>query len=126
MALRLPQCPTSQAGLPPAEEPPVSSAAPTPWERPLGRAALTALQLLLLALFTVSVYALIQLRLVVIPLLLALILASAIGPFVLWLRRKGLSSSLATALAFGVLLFLIGGLITGVVFAVVAQTDALV
>ncbi|WP_159803099.1 AI-2E family transporter [Arthrobacter zhaoguopingii] len=120
--------PPSAPQAPPARQaPPVGGSPQTPWERPLGRAALTALQiLLLLVLFTVSVYALIQVRLVVIPLLLALILASAIGPFVLWLRRKGWSSSLATALAFGALLILIGGLITGVVFAVVAETDALV
>ena len=102
-------------------------AASATWEGALGRAALRALHvLLLLALFVVSVYALIQVRLVVIPLLLALILASAIGPFVSWLRRKGCSSSVATALAFMVLLLLVGGLLTGVVSAVVGQTDTLV
>lgn len=97
------------------------------WEGTLGRAALRALHiLLLLALFVVSVYALIQVRLVVIPLLLALILASAIGPFVSWLRRKGCSSSVATAVAFMVLLLLVGGLLTGVITAIIGQTDTLV
>ncbi|RJT96533.1 AI-2E family transporter [Arthrobacter frigidicola] len=97
------------------------------WAGPLGRAAQTAAQvLLLLTLFTVVIYALIQVRLVVIPLLLALILASAIGPFVSWLRRKGWSSTLATGLSFVVLLALIGGLLAGVVFAIIGQTDALV
>ncbi|WP_082046034.1 AI-2E family transporter [Arthrobacter sp. L77] len=97
-----------------------------PWAGPLGRAAHRATQvLLLLALFTVVVYALIQIRLVIIPLLLALILASAIGPFVSWLRRRGWSSSLATAASFAILLALIGGLLAGVVFAVMGQTDTL-
>ncbi|WP_105030757.1 AI-2E family transporter [Arthrobacter ruber] len=98
-----------------------------PWGGPLGRAAHKAIQVLvLLALFTVVVYALVQVRLVVIPLLLALILASAIGPFVSWLRRKGWSSSLATGVSFALLLSLIGGFLTGVVFAVIGQTDTLV
>lgn len=106
---------------------PASSPAHTTWEGALGRAALRALHvLLLLALFVISVYALIQVRLVVIPLLLALILASAIGPFVSWMRRKGCSSSVATALAFIVLLLLVGGLAAGVIFAVIGQTDTLV
>ncbi|WP_459312625.1 AI-2E family transporter [Arthrobacter sp. MDT2-2] len=97
------------------------------WAGPLGRAAQTAAQvLLLLTLFTVVIYALIQVRLVVIPLLLALILASAIGPFVSWLRRRGWSSTLATGLSFVVLLALIGGLLAGVVFAVIGQTDTLI
>ncbi|WP_104167324.1 AI-2E family transporter [Arthrobacter sp. SX1312] len=97
-----------------------------PWAGPLGRAAHRATQvLLLLALFTVVVYALIQVRLVIIPLLLALILASAIGPFVSWLRRRGWSSSLATAASFAILLALIGGLLAGVVFAIMGQTDTL-
>ncbi|WP_246670050.1 AI-2E family transporter [Arthrobacter zhaoguopingii] len=113
-----------------SHRPPTNSlrpAAPGPWAGPLGLAAHTAAQvLLLLTLFTVAVYALIQVRLVVIPLLLALILACAIGPFVSWLRRKGWSSPLATGFSFLALLVLIGGFITGVVFAVLGQTDTLV
>ncbi|MHA7145329.1 AI-2E family transporter [Arthrobacter sp. TmT3-37] len=104
-----------------------ASSSPTTWEGSLGRAALRALHvLLLLALIVIAVYALTRVRLVVIPLLLALILASAIGPFVAWLRRKGCSSSWATALAFTVLLALVGGLMAGIVFAVIGQTDTLV
>ena len=97
------------------------------WEGALGRAAGRSLQVLLVMLLgTVLVFALVQVRLVIIPLLLALILASAIGPFVSWLRRKGCSSSVATASAFTLLLLCVGALATGVVIAVIGQTDILV
>lgn len=100
---------------------------PSPWAGPLGRTAQKAAQaLLLLALFTVVVYALLQVRLVIIPVLLALILASAIGPLVSWLRRKGLPSAVATVISFAVLVVILGALVTGVVFAVMGQTDTLV
>ena len=66
----------------------------TPWNDSLGRASIrTAQVLLLLVLTVVVVYALIQVRLVVIPALLALILAAAIAPFVHWLRRRGWPST---------------------------------
>ena len=74
-----------------------------------------------MVLAVVVVYALIQVRLVVIPALLALILAAAIAPFVHWLRRRGWPSSLATTASFLVLLLAFGGLITGIVFAVMGQ-----
>jgi predicted PurR-regulated permease PerM len=98
-----------------------------PWRDSLGHASIRAAQvLLLLVLSVVAVYALIQVRLVVIPMLLALILAAAIGPFVNWLRRKGWGASAATAVSFLLLLLVFGGLITGIVFAVVGQADELV
>ncbi|MBG6225816.1 putative PurR-regulated permease PerM [Arthrobacter sp. CAN_A2] len=102
-------------------------AAKGPWRDSLGNASIRAAQvLLLLVLGVVAVYALIQVRLVVIPMLLAIILAAAIGPFVNWLRRKGWGSSLATTVSFLLLLLVFGGLITGIVFAVVGQAGELV
>ncbi|WP_394249235.1 AI-2E family transporter [Arthrobacter pityocampae] len=102
-------------------------AAQGPWRDSLGNASIRAAQvLLLLVLGVVAVYALIQVRLVVIPMLLAIILAAAIGPFVNWLRRKGWGPSMATTAAFLLLLLLFGGLITGIVFAVVGQAGQLV
>jgi predicted PurR-regulated permease PerM len=99
----------------------------SPWRDSLGNASIRAAQvLLLLVLAVVAVYALIQVRLVVIPMLLALILAAAIGPFVNWLRRRGWGASVATAVAFLLLLVVFGGLITAIVFAVVGQSDELV
>ncbi|MHA7283576.1 AI-2E family transporter [Arthrobacter sp. TMS2-4] len=98
-----------------------------PWRDSLGTASIRSAQvLLLLVLGVVAVYALIQVRLVVIPILLAIILAAAIGPFVNWLRRKGLGASTATAVSFLLLLLVFGGLITGIVFAVVGQADELI
>lgn len=97
-----------------------------PWRDAYGRAGVRAGQtLLLLGLATVLVYALIQLRLVVIPLLLALILAAAIAPLVHWLRRKGWPSAAATGLSFLLLLLVVGGLVTAVVFAVMGQAGEL-
>jgi len=71
------------------------------------------------------VYALIQVRLVVIPALLALILAAAIAPFVHWLRRRGWPSTAATTVSFVLLLLAFGAVITGIVLAVMSQADEL-
>jgi predicted PurR-regulated permease PerM len=97
-----------------------------PWRDGLGRVSIRASQaLLLLALASVLVYGLVQVRLVVIPLLLALILAAAIAPLVNWLRREGWPSAAATGFSFLLLLLALGGLVTAVVFAVVGQADEL-
>ncbi|MUK03103.1 AI-2E family transporter [Vibrio cholerae] len=111
----------------PSHEGRAGTPAPTsPWRDSLGNASTRAAQvLLLLVLAVVAVYALIQVRLVVIPMLLALILAAAIGPFVNWLRRKGWGPTVATTVSFLLLLVVFGGLITGIVFAVVGQADEL-
>ena len=98
----------------------------TPWSDSLGRASIrTAQVLLLLVLAVVVVFALIQVRLVVIPAVLALILAAAISPFVHWLRRRGWPGTLATTASFLVLLLAFIGVITGIVFAVMSQADEL-
>jgi predicted PurR-regulated permease PerM len=98
-----------------------------PWKDSLGRASLRSAQvLLMLMLAVVTIYALIQVRLVVIPMLLALILAAAIVPLVHWLRRKGWPASAATGFSFLLLLLLFGGLITGIVFAVQRQAGELI
>ena len=97
------------------------------WNDGLGHAALRSAQVLLvLLLVSVGVYALTQVTLVVIPLLLALILAAAIAPFVNWLRRKGWPGALATGTSFLLLLAVFGGLVTGIVFAVRSEWSTLV
>lgn len=104
-----------------------TSAPKGPWRDSLGHASIRSVQvLMILVLAVVAVYALIQVRLVVIPMLLALILAAAIGPFVNWLRRKGWGPSLATGVSFLLLLLVFGGLITGIVFAVMGRAGELV
>jgi predicted PurR-regulated permease PerM len=97
-----------------------------PWQDGLGRVSIRAGQmLLLLALVAVLVFALMQVRLVVIPLLLALILAAAIAPLVNWLRRRGWPSAAATGFSFLLLLLALGGLVTAIVFAVIGQSGEL-
>ncbi len=106
-----------------------TSAAPnpsSPWRDGLGRASIRSAQILLLiTVVVVSVFGLIQIRLAVIPLLLALILAAAISPLVNMLRRKGWPSALATTFSFLLLLVVLGGVITGIVIAVRNQLDEL-
>ncbi|MET1020881.1 MAG: AI-2E family transporter [Arthrobacter sp.] len=98
----------------------------SPWNDSLGRASIrTAQVLLMLVLAVLLVYGLIQVKLLVIPGLLALILAAAIAPFVHWLRRRGWPSTAATSLSFVVLLLAFGAVITGIVFAVMNQADQL-
>lgn len=100
---------------------------PSPWKDGLGRVSIRGAQLLLLlTVLVVSVYGLIQIRLVVIPLLLALILAAAISPLVNMLRRKGWPSAAATAFSFLLLTVVLAAVVTGIVFAVRGQLDELI
>jgi putative heme transporter len=91
----------------------------TLWSDRLGRVGIRSAQvLLILTVATVSVYALMQIKLLVIPVLIALILAAAIGPFVNMLRRRGLPGGAATGLAFVALLALLAGISTVIYFSV--------
>jgi putative heme transporter len=113
----------------------MSDETPAPRPRPalrelltdrLGVVGIRSAQLLLgLALVSVVVIGLVQLKLVVIPVLIALILAAALSPVIGWLRRHGLSAMLATwiTLIGGILVF--GGIVTLIVFAVRGQWDEL-
>jgi predicted PurR-regulated permease PerM len=89
------------------------------WTDGLGRVGIRSAQvLLILAVAVVSVYALMQIKLLVIPVLIALILAAAIGPFVNMLRRRGLRGGVATGIAFVALLALLAGVSTVIYFSV--------
>lgn len=89
------------------------------WTDGLGRVGTRAAQvLLILTVAVVSVYALMQIKLLVIPVLIALILAAAIGPFVNMLRRRGLPGGVATGIAFFALLALLAGISTVIYFSV--------
>lgn len=92
------------------------------WADGLGRVGIRSAQILLiLAVALVSVYALMQIKLLVIPVLIALILAAAIGPFVNMLRRRGLPGAAATGVAFVGLLLLLAGVGTVIYFSVRSQ-----
>lgn len=93
----------------------------------LGRLGIRSGQILLaLTLASVIVYALIQLKLVVIPVLIALIVAAAVGPVVNWLRRHGAPAALATFLVMIAGLAFFGGVVTLIVFAVRNQWSDLI
>ncbi|MCU1442750.1 MAG: family transporter, partial [Cryobacterium sp.] len=81
--------------------------------------------LLIIILASLVVFALIQLKLVVIPLLIALILAAAASPVVSWLRRRGLPAVAATWITLIGGLLVIGGVIWLIVIAVRNQWDDL-
>jgi len=96
------------------------------WTDRLGAWSIRALQvLLLLTLISAIVFALTQIKLVVIPVLIALIFAAAASPIVVWMRRRGVGRALSTwiTLLGGIALF--GGLVTAVVFAVEDQWSEL-
>lgn len=96
------------------------------WADGLGRVGTRAAQvLLILLLASVSVYALMQIKLLVIPVLIALILAAAIGPFVNMLRRRGVPGGLATGIAFVALLAVLGGVATVIYLSVRNQWSEL-
>ncbi len=96
------------------------------WSDGLGRAATRSVQVLaLLALAAAAVLALMQLTAIVIPVLVALVLAAAIHPLVSWLRRRGVPSMLATWIALLTLVAVLSGVVWAVVRAVADQWDEL-
>ncbi|GGG58797.1 AI-2E family transporter [Kocuria dechangensis] len=97
------------------------------WADALGRASIRAAQMLIvLAAAVVVVYALVQLKLVVIPLTIALILTATLNPVVGFLRRRGVPPTLATWITFLATLLALGGVVTGIVFSVRGEWDELV
>jgi len=93
----------------------------------IGKLAVRSGQIILiLALAAIVVFGLVQLKLVVIPVLLAIIIAAAAAPLLAWMRSRGLPAIAAAwiALVAGIVVF--GGIITLIVFAVRGQWNALV
>jgi len=92
----------------------------------LGRLGIRSGQILLIVILASAlVYGLVQLKLVVIPLLIALILAAALSPAVNWMRRHGLPSILATWITFLVGIVVLGGVVTLLVVTVQNQWQEL-
>lgn len=89
------------------------------WRDGLGHVATRGLQLLIVITITaVIVYGMVQLSLVIIPVVIALILAAAIYPVLRWMRRRGIASIVATWLAILGLTVVIGGIVWLIVAAV--------
>ena len=100
---------------------------PELWADGLGRVGVRSAQILLiLTVVVVSVFALLQIRLLVIPVLIALVLAAAIVPFVNLLKRRGLPGAAATGLAFVALLAVLSGVTTVIVVSIRSQWSELV
>jgi predicted PurR-regulated permease PerM len=96
------------------------------WADGFGRVGTRSVQALaLLTLVTVLVFAVTQLTLVVIPVLIALVLASAIHPLVSWMRRHRMPSILATWVSLFLVVGVLGGALTAVVYSVIHQWDEL-
>ncbi|MBD8077767.1 AI-2E family transporter [Cellulosimicrobium arenosum] len=96
------------------------------WADGVGRAGTRSVQVLaIVALGAVAVFAVTRLTLIVIPVLLALVLAAAISPLVSLLRRKGVPSFLATVLSLVALVALLAGVVWLVAAAVVNQWSRL-
>ena len=69
------------------------------WADGFGRLAVRAVQIIIVvALVAGIIWGIRQVTLVIIPLILALIFASAFGPVTMWMRRKGVPAVLATVL----------------------------
>jgi predicted PurR-regulated permease PerM len=92
------------------------------WTDGLGRAGTRSLQILIvITLTSLIIFAMVQLRIAVIPLLLAVIIASAFSPVVTWMRRRGLPNILAAWITLLGSLLILGGIVTALVFAVRRQ-----
>ena len=109
-----------------AQDDPTPLVPRTPLTDRLGWLGLRSGQILLVILLSaVVIFGLVQLKLVVIPVLIAIILAAALSPVINGLRRRGVAAILATwiTLLGGIAFF--GGIITLIVFAVRDQWDEL-
>lgn len=99
----------------------------SPWADGLGRAGSRDLQVLVLSLVAAAVaYALMAVKVVVLAVLVALILASATRPLVSRLERRGWPSFWAAVLVFSALVLALGGVITVVVLRISDDLDELV
>ncbi|WP_155845122.1 AI-2E family transporter [Arthrobacter sp. 135MFCol5.1] len=96
------------------------------WADGLGRASIRAVQALsLLALAWVAVVAATRVPLVTVPVLVALILASAMAPAVRWLAARGFPRSLAVLSSFLVIIAVAAGVVGGIVALVRQQAPVL-
>lgn len=113
---------TSPTGTGESAPPPASL-----WRDGFGRLGTRSVQILaVLAVVALVVLAMSQLSLVIIPVVIALILASAMHPAISWMRAKGLPSMAATWIALFTVLIVTGGIVTMIVWAVKNQWGDLV
>ena len=96
------------------------------WADGFGRLSIRAIQLIVVVVVVAAVVFVIQsLTLVTIPLVIALILASAFRPVMGWMRRRGIPSILATVITLLSIVVILGALSWLIVWAVRDQWDDL-
>ncbi|MWB98182.1 AI-2E family transporter [Agromyces seonyuensis] len=96
------------------------------WADGFGRLATRSIQIIVVVAVAAGIIWLIQtLTIVTIPLVLALILASAFAPVMAWMRRRGVPDVLATLLALLATFVVLGGIAWLIVEAVQDQWDDL-
>lgn len=92
------------------------------WTDGFGRFATRSLQAIIVVVAVAAVvFAMTQLSVVIIPVVIALILASAFEPAMRWMRARGVPSLLATVLALLGILVVLGGVVWLIVNAVRSQ-----
>nr|WP_318255324.1 AI-2E family transporter [Agrococcus baldri] len=97
------------------------------WADSFGRLATRSLQIILvIAVVTGAIFAMTQLTLVIIPVMLALIFASAFAPLMRWMRRRGVPSVLATIISLLAIAAVLSGVVWLIVNAVRNQLDELI
>lgn len=96
------------------------------WADGFGKLGIRAIQIIVVVAVAAGiVFALQQLTLVTIPLVLALILACAFAPVMTWMRRRGIPSLLATTITLLAIVVLLTGVGWLIVWAVRDQWDEL-
>lgn len=106
---------------------PEQSAVVRQWSDAFGRLATRAVQTIAVLLVVgLTLWAMAYLGVVFIPVVLALIISSAVFPLMRWLRARGMSSLLATWLVLFSAFAVVGGLLTAIVQAVRSQWSDLV
>ncbi|MFI7585422.1 AI-2E family transporter [Kocuria sp. M1N1S27] len=96
------------------------------WSARLGRTTVRTLLVILgLVLVVAAGYVLWTLRLVVVPLLIALLLAAAISPLVRWLNRRNVPKALATWISMLAAVTVLGGVLVVVVVSVSSRWNQL-
>lgn len=108
---------------------PVADGADRPRARPSGalrRASDAAWRIIVLGILVLAVITLLwRLRVVVLPVFVALLLCSALAPLVVRLERRGWGSAAATAVVFVGFVAVVGGMVAAIVPPTVAEFDGL-
>jgi predicted PurR-regulated permease PerM len=108
---------------------PVADGANRPRARPSGalhRASDAAWRIIVLGILVLAVITLLwRLRIVVLPVFVALLLCSALAPLVVRLERRGWRSAVATAVVFVGFVAVVGGTVAAIVPPTVAEFDGL-